>query len=167
MISGYLTPAFDNFINAVLTKQDALKAFFKGVADSIKQLIKQLIQAAIQAAVLSLVTGGAAKGGVSFAGAFKKIFGFADGGLVTGPVSALIGEGKTTNSNNPEVVTPLDKLKRFFTNISASNAGYGTGKNMGMAGSILNVPSSVRIWGSGRDIEGVLVLEKKSQSKTG
>ena len=40
--------------------------------------------------------------------------GFADGGLVTGSVFANIGEGIGTNSANPEVIAPLDKLKNFI-----------------------------------------------------
>ena len=38
----------------------------------------------------------------------------AQGGLVTGPTSALIGEGIGTTASNPEVVAPLDKLKNFM-----------------------------------------------------
>ena len=37
---------------------------------------------------------------------------FAEGGLVTGPTSALIGEA--SSASNPEVVAPLDKLKGFM-----------------------------------------------------
>jgi len=40
--------------------------------------------------------------------------GFADGGLVTGPTTALIGEGIGTTASNPEVVAPLDRLKQFM-----------------------------------------------------
>lgn len=39
---------------------------------------------------------------------------FAQGGLVTGPTLALIGEGPGTTSNNPEVVAPLDKLQKML-----------------------------------------------------
>lgn len=166
-ISSYLTPAFTDMFDAVLSKQDALKAFFNAIGQSIKQLIRQLIQAAIQAAVLSLVTGGGAKGGFTFAGAFKKVFGFADGGLVTSPVSALIGEGRTTNANNPEVVAPLDKLKRFFMNISGNNGNYTASGKMGVAGAFMNVPKSVVLYGDGRTLRGVLALEELSQGKNG
>lgn len=166
-ITGFLTPAFDSFIDAILTKQDALKAFFSAIGQSIKQLIKQLVQAAIQAAVLSLVTGGTLKGGLSFGKAFGKIFGFAEGGLVTSPVSALIGEGRTTNANNPEVVAPLDKLKKFFTNISGNNQGYAANNRMGMAGSFLKLPREVIVRQQGRDLVGVMTLENLSQGFSG
>ena len=39
---------------------------------------------------------------------------FAAGGLVTGPTTALIGEGSGTSMANPEVVAPLDKLKSMI-----------------------------------------------------
>ena len=39
---------------------------------------------------------------------------FAAGGLVTGPTTALIGEGSGTSMANPEVVAPLDKLKQYM-----------------------------------------------------
>jgi hypothetical protein len=58
------------------------------------------------------------------AGAFGKIFTsalfsggrfeLANGGLVYGPVNALVGEGAGTNRRNPEVVAPLDKLKAII-----------------------------------------------------
>lgn len=38
----------------------------------------------------------------------------AKGGLVTGPTTALIGEGLGTTASNPEVVAPLDSLKRMI-----------------------------------------------------
>ncbi len=39
---------------------------------------------------------------------------FAEGGLVFGPTTALIGEGVGTTASNPEVVAPLDKLKQYM-----------------------------------------------------
>jgi hypothetical protein len=166
-VSGVLSPAFEGLFDAIVNKQDALQAFFSAIGKSIKQLIKQLIQAAIQAAVLSLITGGSAKGGFSFFSAFKKITGFAEGGLVTGPVSALVGEGRGTNASNPEVIAPLDKLKSFFANMMGTNRGYGANSNMGTAGSIVSMPREVRLRMSGRELVGVIALETSSQGRTG
>jgi hypothetical protein len=166
-VSGLLTPAFGEMFEAILSKEDGLKAFFSAIGNSVKQLIKQLIQAAIQAAVLSLISGGAAKGGFSFLGAFKKITGFAEGGLVTGPVSALIGEGRGTNASNPEVVAPLDKLKTFFSNMLQTNRGFMPGSAMGVSGSVISMPAYVELRAKGRDLNGLLALENKSQGRTG
>ena len=47
-------------------------------------------------------------------GSIMNVEGFATGGLVTGPTTALIGEGIGTTAANPEVVAPLDKLKSMM-----------------------------------------------------
>jgi hypothetical protein len=73
-----------------------------------------------------LIGGGIAL--VALGAAMKNMMGspvgFADGGLVTGSVFANIGEGIGTNSANPEVIAPLDKLKNF---INPSGGGMGGG----------------------------------------
>lgn len=164
-ISGALTPAWDNMFENILNKENAVKSFFQGIMDSVKALIKQLMAAAIQAGVLSLITGGAKGGGLSFVSAFKKVLGFADGGLVTGPVSALVGEGRGTNASNPEVVAPLDKLKVFFADmIGQRNVNAAS---IGMAGSIVSMPREVTLRMSGREMVGVITLEQMSQTRTG
>lgn len=167
LISSTLSPAFESMFDAIINREDALKAFFKGIGDSVKQLVKQLIAAAIQAAALSLLTGGAgAPGGFSFAGAFRRITGFASGGLVTGPVSALVGEGHGTSRSNPEVVSPLDRLKSFFSDM-LSHGSFTSANRMGTAGVLLNMPQEVRLRASGRDLVGVFTLEQLSQARTG
>tara|TARA_R110000744_G_scaffold116479_1_gene217915 strand:- start:4128 stop:6248 length:2121 start_codon:yes stop_codon:yes gene_type:complete len=55
---------------------------------------------------------------------------FAEGGLVTGPTTALIGEGIGTNAGNPEVVAPLDKLKSMMGG-GGNNNIVVTGKLIG------------------------------------
>ena len=166
-ISGVLAPAFNNLFDAILKGESPLKAFFSSIGKSVTDLIQQLIQAAIRAAVLSLITGGATGGGVSFASAFKKITGFASGGLVTGPVSALVGEGMGTNRSNPEVVAPLDKLKSFFASMLPGNKNYsGIGRNMGTAGMNLALPAYVEVRQRGRDLVGVMAFENRSQNRT-
>jgi len=113
--------------------------FAQAVADSIGMLGKQLIQIgfemmAIQEALKTVgwtnpalvIGGGIAL--VALASGMKGMMGnsvgFADGGLVTGSVFANIGEGIGTNSANPEVIAPLDKLKNF---INPSGGGMGGG----------------------------------------
>ena len=112
--------------------------FAQAVADSIGMLGKQLIQIgfemmAIQEALKSfgwtnpaLVIGGgialvALASGMK--GMMSNSVGFADGGLVTGSVFANIGEGIGTNSANPEVIAPLDKLKNFIDPSQGSGMG--------------------------------------------
>ena len=49
---------------------------------------------------------------------------------MTGPTTALIGEGVGTNAGNPEVVAPLDKLKSMMGGGNNSNITV-TGKLIG------------------------------------
>lgn len=164
-VTGLLTPAFDSMFDAIFSKEDPLKAFFNAIGQSVKRLISQLMAAAIQAGVLSLLTGGAAKGGISFGKAFGQMLGFAQGGLVTGPVSALVGEGMGTNPSNPEVVAPLDKLKSFFSNMLVDGR-FNTG-NMGTSGALISMPQRVELFASGRNLYGAITLEQLSQGRTG
>ncbi len=104
-------------------------AFAQTIADSIGSLGKQLIQIGfVMTGIMEtlktagwanpalLIGGGIALVALSSAmkGMMGSPVGFADGGLVTGSVFANIGEGIGTNSANPEVIAPLDKLKNFI-----------------------------------------------------
>jgi hypothetical protein len=117
-LADVLGTAFGAFGAALVQGQNALQAFFTSVKNSLSQIIAQLFKTVAVAAILSVITGGAAGGGVSFLSAFKSLLGggkgFAEGGLVTGPTRALIGEGVGTSRANPEVVAPLDKLKKMI-----------------------------------------------------
>jgi hypothetical protein len=113
--------------------------FSSMIADAIGGLGKNLIEIGIVMTgimdVLSkggfanpalLIGGGVALVALSSAmkGMMSNSVGFADGGLVTGSVFANVGEGIGTNSANPEVIAPLDKLKNF---INPDSGGMGGG----------------------------------------
>tara|TARA_Y100001973_G_scaffold26016_1_gene39078 strand:- start:3022 stop:5463 length:2442 start_codon:yes stop_codon:yes gene_type:complete len=54
----------------------------------------------------------AATAGIVVGGIFNAIIPpFAEGGMVSGPTLAYVGEGAGTSAINPEVIAPLDKLK--------------------------------------------------------
>jgi hypothetical protein len=81
--------------------------FFKVMGQFIENFIKKMIAAALASALLTIIFGGSA---AMFGGAFKSIMGFgsldgipqlAEGGIVTRPTLALIGEA------GPEAVVPL------------------------------------------------------------
>lgn len=167
-ITGVLTPATDGFIDALVNNGDVIQAFFEGLKNSITQVIKRIIEAIVQAAILNILTGGTsggAKGIGRIIGGIGRM-GFAAGALVTGPVSALVGEGAGTNRSNPEVIAPLDKLKSFFAQMNGRGAGFNGG-NMGIAGSFLSVPGTVQLRASGRDLAGILDLENLNKRRTG
>ena len=129
-ISQNVTGAIFGMVDAMregLSLGDALGQMFSRLARSIAE---SLVQAAAFAGVMSLVSGGAsnvAGGGISFFGAFKKILGLADGGLVNGPTLAMIGEGSES-----EAVLPLSKLGNIMQ--SSFNAGSMNGTSGGQNG---------------------------------
>ena len=112
MFGDVLTSSLDSALNSQ-------ESFFTVFIENIKKAIKSLL---IQLAVMSLINMMMGGGAAAFSmGAIKgnlgKIMGvegFAEGGLVTGPTTALIGEGIGTNAGNPEVIAPLDKLKQYM-----------------------------------------------------
>lgn len=129
-ISQNVTGAIFGMVDAMqegLSLGDALGQMFSRLARSIAE---SLVQAAAFAGVMSLISGGAsnvAGGGISFFGAFKKILGLADGGLVNGPTLAMIGEGSES-----EAVLPLSKLGNIMQ--SSFNAGSMNGTSGGQNG---------------------------------
>jgi hypothetical protein len=126
----------NNVTGAIMGMWDALQSG-ESVLDSIgnmlgrlaEQLVAAALQAAIFAGIMSLLSGGVAGGGLSFAGYFMKAFGMAEGGIVTGPTHALIGEG-----NESEAVMPLSKLNGMLNTtfnagaMNGSAAGGGNGQ---------------------------------------
>lgn len=113
-INSVLAPAFQGLFDAIIQGEQPLKAFFEGIGQAVVQLIQKLIQAALTAAILSAIFPAGIGGAKGFGALFGKILGFAQGGIVSGPTLALIGEGAGTSRSNPEVVAPLDQLRSML-----------------------------------------------------
>jgi len=77
----------------------------------------------------------------------KSATAFANGGIVSGPTYALVGEYAGA-SNNPEVIAPLDKLRSMLQPV-----GVGGGK--------------VELRARGRSLVGVMANETRIASKSG
>tara|TARA_R110002050_G_scaffold26276_2_gene69448 strand:- start:1080 stop:2930 length:1851 start_codon:yes stop_codon:yes gene_type:complete len=112
---------------------DSQESFFSVFIKNIKRAIRSLL---VQLAVLTLIKVLMGDSRAFTAASMAKSFGqimnvpeFAEGGLVTGPTTALIGEGIGTNSGNPEVVAPLNKLRQFMG--GGNNNIVVTGKLVG------------------------------------
>jgi hypothetical protein len=95
-----------------------------------EQFVAAILQATIFAAIMSAINAGTA-GALTFGGYFMKALGMADGGIVTGPTHALIGEG-----NESEAVLPLSKLKGMLNTTFSAGAMSGGG-GMGGNGSFV------------------------------
>jgi hypothetical protein len=125
-VTGALFGMYDAMQQGV-SAGDALGQMFSRL---LRQMAEMVVQAAIFAGILSLISGGAAGGGVSFMGAFTKILGIpkmAAGGVATGPTLAMIGEGSES-----EAVLPLSKLGNIMQ--GSFNAGAMNGNSMGNNG---------------------------------
>jgi hypothetical protein len=125
-VTGALFGMYDAMQQGV-SAGDALKEMFSRL---LRQMAEMVVQAAIFAGIMSLISGGAAGGGVSFIGAFNKILGIpkmAAGGIATGPTLAMIGEGSES-----EAVLPLSKLGNIMQ--GSFNAGAMNGNSMGNNG---------------------------------
>lgn len=85
---------------------------------------------------------------VASAMAFKSIGVFAEGGVVSGPTLALMGEYAGA-SNNPEVIAPLNKL---WSMLDTGDGGFGGKKDV-----------TFKI--KGRNLEGVLHRERRVRQR--
>jgi hypothetical protein len=100
---------------------------FASLLDGLKKMAIQLAATAAAAFALNILLGGIGLSGFGAgSGGFKKILGgmggggplgglipFANGGIVSGPTPALVGE-YTGARTNPEVIAPLSKLQNMM-----------------------------------------------------
>ena len=133
-----MTKLGDNLAQGAESFQEFGESVKGMMRDIIGGIISQGIATAITAALSSpaikinpflipVIAGAAA--GLARTAFNSLIPAFAEGGLVTGPTTALIGEGIGTNAGNPEVVAPLDKLKSMM--------GGGGGQNIVVTGKLI------------------------------
>lgn len=121
--ANILSNAFSNVISKISQGESPIQAFFQAIGQSILQLITQLIAAAIRAAIFKAILGGATGGASQFLNRIPGggVFGFAAGGIVSGPTLALVGEGLGTSRSNPEVIAPLDQLKAMLSDLGGGS----------------------------------------------
>lgn len=152
-IGQFVTPAIDAMVNAIGEGKNAFQAFGQAVGQILLGVIKKLIQAAVLALIISAISGGsanAAKGGLSFAQAFKGAFGgFRAGG---GPVSA--GTGYVVGENGPEYFVP---------NTGGTIIPNGGGGSF--AGAMGNGMGKVVFEIQGNKLVGVLANASRSQAR--
>jgi hypothetical protein len=128
----------DMFAQTISQLGEGGKAIFQGIMDSLKALIIRFVAAIAAAVTLNILTGGllvskgleaGAKtgfGALLKGGSMAGIGGlkpFANGGIVSGPTAALVGE-YTGARTNPEVIAPLNKLQNMLGgNVTFSISG--------------------------------------------
>jgi TP901 family phage tail tape measure protein len=145
--------SFKGIISGSMTAKEALASFFSSVADQFLDMAAQIIAKMIQMFILQQalkIFGGAAGGGGSalptdaggWADSFKTSLpglsgdigrtpiGFAEGGFVTGPTNAIIGEG-----GESEYVIPASKMNAAMSRYSRGARGENVLTGGGGAGS--------------------------------
>ena len=119
-MAGTLQSSFSNLFRGLMDGTQSFGEFMKQVLTDL--LIKLASMAAAFLVISALIPGGgAALGG--FGGFLKSGFGltgFADGGIVSGPTAALVGEYSGARTN-PEVIAPLDKLQSMIQGAGGGN----------------------------------------------
>ena len=123
-VANDVTNALSGMWDAMQKGENVLDSLGNMLGKLAEQLVAAALQAAIFAGIMSIINpASAASGtGMSFLGYFSKALGFADGGIVTGPTHALIGEG-----NESEAVMPLSKLGNMMNNTFNAGAMSGGG----------------------------------------
>jgi hypothetical protein len=120
-IGAQLGGAFADMITGAKKSGEAFKGFAKeAIKAALAASQAHIIEAAISSGKMSGPLAMFAIPGLIAAGmgivdaAFGDVAAFAAGGLVTGPVLGLVGEGPGTSRMNPEVIAPLDKLQSMM-----------------------------------------------------
>jgi hypothetical protein len=152
--------------NAIASGQNVIEAAGMSIASTIGDLISQIGKALIEYGVVKegldkILAGGIAIPGVAAIAAGVaavaigaliknsfKVKPFAEGGLVSGPVLGLVGEGRGTSRSNPEVIAPLDKLKKMIGDVGGGRQRL-TGK--------------LRV--HGRELVALVAVENQSQRR--
>ena len=114
MFGDILTSSLDD---ALSSQEKFFPIFIANIKKAIQSLLVQLAVMTLIASIMpaSLLGGsGLSTNIMTNLGSIMGVTPFSQGGLVTGPTTALIGEGIGTTASNPEVVAPLDKLKQFM-----------------------------------------------------
>ena len=121
-----LTEGFMTMFDAMASGENPLEALGNYVGDLVKKLAEAAIQAAIFQGIMMLLNPAGAAAGGGFFGSFKKILGFAEGGVVSQPTIAMVGEG-----GQSEAIMPLNKLGNMMNSTFAAGAMSGTGGGNG------------------------------------
>ena len=121
-MNGFGQMLQQTFEAALVNGDDFFEAFGKMLKSMAQRMLATAAAAAVLAIAITAVTGGGGfaltsggqllKGGDLFTGIFKSMMGIpmmAEGGIVTGPTLAMVGEG-----GGPEAVIPLDRLNSFM-----------------------------------------------------
>jgi hypothetical protein len=138
-IGDAFATSFKGIVDGSMTAKEGLATFFKSVADMFLDMAAQIIAAWMKMIILNTIVkifGGAAGGGLTpldntaatsfgfnpgaMTGSLTPGGLFAEGGFVTGPTNAMIGEG-----GESEYVIPASKMQSAMSRYSRGARGEG------------------------------------------
>ena len=115
-IAGEFTDALGDVIKGTKTVEEAFSEMLTNIGNMFIDMAMQILQSAITKQLIKLF-GSLASGGGGFGGGMPTP-GFADGGYVTGPTRAMIGEG-----GEPEYAIPASKMGSAMKRYSSGMRG--------------------------------------------
>lgn len=131
--------AFTGLVSGAMTGQEALAAFFKGVGDHFLDMASKMIAKLIEIYILETVVGfisgavapssGTSSASKALSAGKSAIKGFAEGGFVTSPTRAMVGEG-----GEPEYVIPQSKMSAAMSRYSRGARGESVIPGNGSSG---------------------------------
>jgi hypothetical protein len=156
-IGGAMSNAISGVINGTQTAQQAFSQMFQNIGAAFIQMATQMIAKALIMKALGILAGGSGGGiGSVFGSGGAPIFGggggntaglafsgvslFAEGGFVTGPTPAVVGEG-----GEAEYVIPASKMGAAMQRYNAGSRGSGVIPGSGESGSGSETGSSSSI----------------------
>lgn len=125
VISKNVTQALFTMYDAIQQGEPPLKALGDYIAHLAEQFAAAIIQATIFKGIMALLntaTGGGTGFFGSILGSVGKLLGFAEGGIVSQPTIAMVGEG-----GQSEAIMPLNKLGNMMNSTFNAGAMSGTG----------------------------------------
>ena len=129
VVSKDITQGLGVMWDAMQKGENPLKALGDFLGKLIEQLAEAVIQALLFQTIMSALGFGAVPAGGqggAILGGIGKLFGFAEGGIVSQPTLAMVGEGSQS-----EAIMPLNKLGNMMNSTFAAGAMSGGGQGAG------------------------------------
>ena len=139
-VAGAFDQMAGSLVDSLGLADSGFQGFLKGLATTVFQLMAMYLSQSISAAIAGATTSGAATGPAAIfttpafiatavggvLSAFAAIPKFAQGGIVSAPTLAMVGDNVGARNGNPEVIAPLDKLQGMMaSNPSNQNVNVG------------------------------------------
>jgi len=146
----------DKFIDAVTSIVDGTKTIGEAFSDMFANLAAELARMAVMEGFKQLFGGGQKSGGSNFGGGILQgigsILGFANGGTVSSPTLAMIGEGAYN-----EAVVPLPDGRRIPVQLSGASGGQSGNQQVTIT---VNNNGSVDVFSDGEQAKELASMVK-------